>query len=170
MTVIDLARFHAGDEALFEDLVRTYSPVLIPHLRRYAGADTDVEDLLQELWLRAYRKRTTYAGSGSFLGWLLTVGRTVGMAVVGRRHKPESIPALESERSGALESLSLRETLTDAVLALPDRQRDVVLMRLAEGLTTRETAAQLHCAEGTVKATLHQALIKLRTLLTEEVK
>jgi hypothetical protein len=45
-----------------------------------------------------------------------------------------------------------------------------VLMRLVEGLSTGETAAQLNCAEGTVKATLHQAIIKLRIVLSEEDK
>lgn len=171
MTGIDLERFHSGDEDLFEDLVRTYSPLLVAHLRRYAGADTDLDDLLQELWLRAFRKRATYTGRGSLLGWLLSVGRTVGMAAVDGRHQlPDAIAPVVPERLGTLESLSLRETLSDAVLALTDRQRDVVLMRLVEELSTAETAAQLHCAEGTVKATLHQAITKLRVLLTEEGK
>jgi RNA polymerase sigma-70 factor (ECF subfamily) len=171
MTVLDLERLHAGDADLFEDLVRTYSPLLAPHLRRYTSPDSDVDDLLQELWLRAFRKRTTYTGRGSLLGWLLSVGRTVGMAAVSRRHQlPDATAPGASERSGALESISLREMLSDAVLALTDRQRDVVLMRLVEGLSTGETAAQLHCAEGTVKATLHQAISKLRALLVEEDK
>lgn len=171
MTIVDLDRFHAGDEDLFEDLVRTYSPLLVRHLRRYAGTDTDAEDLLQELWLRAFRKRATYTGRGSLFGWLLTVARTVGIAAVGRRHAlPDAIAGVLPARSEALESLALREALTDALLALADRQRDVVLLRLVEGLSTGETAAQLHCAEGTVKATLHQAIIKLRALLAEECK
>jgi RNA polymerase sigma-70 factor, ECF subfamily len=171
MTVFDLERFYAGDEDLFEDLVRTHSPRLVPHLRCFAAADTEVEDLLQELWLRAFRKRATYTGRGSLFGWLLAVARTVGMAAVGRRQAlPDAISPVPPERSGSLEALSLREALTDAVLALTDRQRDVVLLRLVEGLSTAQTAAQLHCAEGTVKATLHQAIVKLRALLAEDYK
>lgn len=169
MMPIDLERFRAGDEAMFDELVRTYSPLLVIYLRRYAGAEADVDDLLQEVWLRTYRKRATYSGSGSFVGWLLAVGRTIGMDAVRKRHRfAEPIPPLPSERSCALETLSLGRTLTDAVLALADRQRDVVLMRLVEGFSTAETAARLHCAEGTVKATLYQAVIKLRALLRKE--
>ncbi|MGH7446752.1 MAG: RNA polymerase sigma factor, partial [Longimicrobiales bacterium] len=97
----DLDLLHAGDEALFARLVRDYSPRLLPHLRRYAGADADVHDLLQETWLRVYRKRRTIEGRGSFFGWLLKVTRTVGLAAVRRR---QSEPVTEELRDMAAQS------------------------------------------------------------------
>jgi DNA-directed RNA polymerase specialized sigma24 family protein len=85
----DLDRFHAGDDALFAQLVHTHSPGLLPHLRRYAATDADTQDLLQDVWLRAYPKRRTFAGRGSVFGWLLAVSRTVGLAAVdGRAREP----------------------------------------------------------------------------------
>jgi RNA polymerase sigma-70 factor (ECF subfamily) len=60
---------------------------------------------------------------------------------------------------------ALRAALHTAVMDLPEREREVVLLRLVEGLSTRETALRLRCAEGTVKATLHHATRKLRTQL-----
>ncbi len=54
-----------------------------------------------------------------------------------------------------------------AMLAdLPERQREAVVLRFFEDLSTEQTAAVMNCAEGTVKATLHQALRKLREKLT----
>lgn len=167
----DLQRFHAGDEGLFTELVRTHSPRLLPQLRRYAGVDADAHDLLQETWLRAYAKRRSFEGRGSFIGWLLVVARNVGAAAVRRRvRRPvtEELPDLAAPHDQ--ESITLRDSLRDAVLALPERQREVVLLRLVEGLSTTETARLLGCAEGTVKATLHHATRKLRELLREGVR
>jgi RNA polymerase sigma-70 factor (ECF subfamily) len=156
---------------LFAALVRDYSPRLRPFLRRYEGSNADANDLLQEVWLRAYHKRRTFAGRGSFFGWLLMVTRTVGMAAVARREREplterlSGDPAVERDPDLGM----LVDTVRTAVLELPERQRDVVLLRLIEGRTTAEAAALLGCAEGTVKATLHHAVRRLQALLKERV-
>lgn len=169
MNATDLGRFHDGEELLFDDLVGTYSARLLPYLRRFAGPEVDADDLLQECWLRVYRKRSTFSGRGSFVGWLFSVARTVGLAAVEKRaRETASIDVTMTTGPESLDRMSLRDALTDAVLGLPDRQREVVLLRLVEGRTTADTAERLGCAEGTVKATLHQATMKLRELLREE--
>jgi RNA polymerase sigma-70 factor, ECF subfamily len=165
---IDIGRFHAGDENLFAELVRSYSPRLLPMLRRYAGTGADVNDILQEVWLRAFSKRHTFAGRGSFLGWLMAVSHTVGMAAVRKRSREPTMHALpEVAVSNDPDTALLRDVLREAVLTLPERERDVVLLRLVEGLSTAETARTLECAQGTVKATLHHAIRKLRLRLKE---
>ena len=150
--------------------MREHSPRLLASLRSYATADADAHDLLQETWLRAYRKRGTYEGRGSFAGWLLMVARSVGVNAVSARNtrfvQQYADIAVDPDADSAL----LRTILYDAVLTLPPRQRDVVLMRLMEGLSTAETAYRLDCAQGTVKATLHHAIHKLQTLLKEKVR
>jgi RNA polymerase sigma-70 factor (ECF subfamily) len=167
---VDLNRFHAGDESLFAELVAEYSPRLLPYLRRYAGADADAGDLLQDLWLRAFTKRRTFDGRGSLIGWLLMIARSVGVTAVRRRTREPVVEDLRDISAPAEPDTSpSRDALRDAVLALPERQRDVVLLRLIEGLSTAETARRLHCAEGTVKATLHHATRNLRAALEETV-
>jgi RNA polymerase sigma-70 factor (ECF subfamily) len=167
---VDVARFRAGDDALFADIVRELSPRLMPLLRRYAG-DADPNDLLQDVWVRAYERRATYDGRGSFLGWLLSVTRSVAVDALRARSR-----VLEGEASPDLpghhdpDAVFLRTALRDAILDLPERQRDVIVSRLVEGLSTRETAARLECAEGTVKALLHQATRKLRDVLQETLR
>ncbi|HUF49883.1 MAG TPA: RNA polymerase sigma factor [Longimicrobiales bacterium] len=166
----DLDRFHAGDEALFTRLVRDCSPRLRPYLHRYTRTEADMQDLLQDVWLRAYRKRRTFVGRGSLFGWLLTIVRTVGMAAAGQ-HERDAVTEELRDTASAVDPDAglLRDALRAAVVALPDRQRDVVLLRLVDGLSTAETARLLQCAEGTVKATLHQATRKLQELLKEAV-
>jgi len=167
----DLDRFHAGDEAFFAELVAAYAPRLLPYLRRYAGAEAQVEDILQEVWMRTYRKRQTFDGRGSFFGWLLMVSRTVGMATLRKRSRePRTEELFDAAAEDEPDAGMLGDALRDAVLALPARQRDVVLLRLVEGMSTAETARLLQCAEGTVKATLHHATRKLQKLLEEVVR
>lgn len=170
MLEFDLHRFHEGDEIVFAELVRAYSPRLRPFLRRYEGGSVDANDLLQEIWLRAFRKRRTFAGRGSFFGWLLMVTRTVGMAAVSKGRREQATAALpELATDVDPDAGILHDRIRHAVLTLPERQRDVVLLRLLEGRSTAETAALLDCAEGTVKATLHQAIRRLQALLKERV-
>lgn len=164
----DLDRFHAGDEALFAELVAAHSRRIWPQLRRYAQTEAEARDLLQDVWARAYAKRQTFDGRGSFIGWLMTVARTVGLVAAKKRGREPAIAELSDvpDPAASRDGLLLA-TLRDAVLALPERQRDVVMLRLVEGLSTTETARRLECAEGTVKATLHQATRKLRESLKE---
>ena len=167
---VDVERFHAGDERLFTELVRSYSPRLVPHLWAYSqSANIDVHDLLQEVWLRAFQKRRGFDGRGSLLGWLLTICRTVGIAAL-RKHTPmtpfaeaNAIAMPDVERN--LERTRLREEVDK----LPARQRDVVILRVVEDKSTAETARILGCAEGTVKAALHAAMHKLKQTLREKV-
>jgi RNA polymerase sigma-70 factor, ECF subfamily len=160
----DLERFHSGDESLFTELVALHSPRLRRHLCQYSGLGGDARDLVQDAWLRVFHKRHTYDGRGSFIGWLLMVGRTVGLAAVRKRGR-ELQTATLTDVAG--QAGSTPDPVLEAVLALPERQRDVLLLRLVEGLSVAETARRMQCAEGTVKATLHQATRKLREQLKE---
>ena len=168
---VDLDRFHAGDERLFTELVRSYSPRLLPHLRRYSeSADTDVNDLLQEVWLRAFQKRRGFDGRGSLFGWLLTICRTVGMSAV-RKHMPSTpIAELSAVTMVDVDRNLERTRLHQAVDELPARQRDVVILRVVEDKSTAESARILGCAEGTVKAALHAAMHKLKQSFREKVQ
>jgi RNA polymerase sigma-70 factor, ECF subfamily len=156
---------------LFTQLVRAHSPRLHAHVRRFAVTEADAHDLLQEVWLRAYRKRRTFEGRGSLFGWLLMVARTVGLAELSKRSRQPITKELDDVAApGDPDAALLRDRLRDAVLTLTGRQREVVLLRIVEGLSTAETAQLLECAEGTVKATLHQAVRKLQELLRETVR
>ena len=172
---VDIDRFHAGDERLFAELVRLYSPRLLPHLRRYAQAESDVSDLLQDVWLRAFQKRRGFDGRGSLFGWLLTICRTVGLAAVGRRSDHIDIENIEQVAvAEELEPNVYRKMeygrLRAAIETLPARQREVVLLRVSEDRSTAEAARILGCAEGTVKAALHAAMHKLKQTFREKVQ
>ena len=168
---LSLDAFHRGDERLFAQLVHEHSPRLYAALRRYARRPEEADDLLQGVWLRAFEKRRTYDGRGSLVGWLFAICRTVGMAHVDRERREQTVrietepeAALATEQSRGADG-DLERRLFDTLTALPDAHREVVWLRFIEGCSTRETARQLGCAEGTVKSRLHYALARLHQTL-----
>ena len=60
-----------GDAASFEPLVQKYSPRLFATARRYARRETEVEDIVQEAWLKAYQKLSSFRGEAPFEHWLM---------------------------------------------------------------------------------------------------
>jgi RNA polymerase sigma-70 factor, ECF subfamily len=168
----ELARFHAGDALLFRDLYTRHAPVLYGLVRGYARDGDEASDLLQEVWVRIFRKRARFEGRGSFLAWALVLARRVCISrvtTVAARRMEVGMDALDEIAGAAPPESGTEQTrglLREALFSLSDRQREVVVSRLVEGLNTREVAERLGCAEGTVKATLHQALARLRTLLS----
>ncbi len=169
LTPDEVALFHQGDHALFRKIVEAHSPRLLAFIRPFAVDSDDAHDLLQDMWHRAFQKRHTFSGTGTLIGWLYSICRNVGLGSARKRASRNRLgnirPAVaEPARPDTLfEHDELRQTLHRAVMHLPDRERDVVVLRLIEGLSTRETAEALRCAEGTVKAALHHALGKLQS-------
>jgi RNA polymerase sigma-70 factor (ECF subfamily) len=174
MTPEEYQRFLAGDPELFAAVVDHHSPRLARFASRYGRATHDLEDLLQETWIAAFERRTSFQNRGSFEGWLLRVCRTVCADRVRRRTR-EAMGLAELTRAAperddghevmgdALRRQELGDLATDYVMRLPPKQRLIVISRLVFGRTTSETARLMGCAEGTVKATLRQALLKLRS-------
>ena len=165
-------RFRAGDEAMFARVVDEYSPRLLAFVRPFATDLDDAHDLLQDMWRRAYEERRSFAGTGTLLGWLYAVCRTVCLAAAKKRATRARFPvdaippapAVPDPHSDAEQS-ALRESIHRAVMKLPERERDVVVLRMLCQYSIRETANMLACAEGTVKATLHHALKKLQAAM-----
>ncbi|MGH7471468.1 MAG: RNA polymerase sigma factor [Longimicrobiales bacterium] len=165
----DLRAFVAGDERAVRGAIEQYSPYLVPLVRSFARDWDEADDLLQATWIRAYEKRTTY-GTGSFLGWLYAVCRSVCITRYRTaRHRRTLLERLAGEPA-QLMVMEAHEGIDDIVAAineLPERQRDAITYRLIEGRSTRETAQLMDCAEGTVKALLHQAVQRVRTMVKE---
>jgi len=180
VTASDLDGFRRGDPDVFRRVVEELSPRLLSLLRCYALDPEDALDLLQQTWTRAFEQRLSFSGRGSLTGWIMAVGRNLALdAVRARRGRPKAaatqataqhadwIPAGRDPADREMERVELGRALNDALLDLPERQRDVVVLRLIEGLSVRDTAHRMDCAEGTVKATLHHALTSLKQTLKE---
>lgn len=151
----------------FAEAVQTHDGEVRGFLRRRFPAITEVDDLMQEAYARIWRARTlgTIANPRAFL---FQIVRNLAHDHHRResRNPPVPLTGLEAERvfddePSAAEHASRgqeREILLAAVRALPERCREVVLLRYLEGLSYKEIAIQLNISPETVKVHLAKGL------------
>ena len=158
--------------AELRDWIREHTPRLLAVARSFAANDVEAEDLLQEVWWRAARSARSRAEGVPLAAWLVAVTVNVGRDHLRRERRRRVLMVFwgGGERTAAPASAPLHEgtKLWLAVASLPALQRDVLILRVVEEFSIAETAAALGRAEGTVKASLHRALMRLRAHFDEE--
>ena len=179
-----LRGLRAGDEAVFERLVRDQGPRLLAVARRFLRNEEDARDAVQEAFLSAFRSLGTFERSSRFSTWLHRIAvNCCLMRLRTRRRKPEqpiedflprfaedghqAIPSAAWDESAdeLLERAETRALVRAAIDRLPDSYREVLLLRDIEEISTGEAAALLAISENAVKIRLHRARQALRGLL-----
>jgi RNA polymerase sigma-70 factor, ECF subfamily len=149
-----------GDDRAVELLVRATQPAVARVCRALSGGDGDVDDLVQETYLRALRGINGYRGEAPFQAWLLGIARRVCADEV-RRHqrgrrawarlgdpRPTDVPAPTIADGGLLDVLD-----TD--------RREAFLLTQVAGLTYEEAADVAGCAVGTIRSRVARARAQL---------
>lgn len=166
--IVGLVR--AGNVALFEVLMRRYNQRLYRIARSILHGHEEVEDVMQETYLRAYAHLDQFAGRSRFSTWLTRIAVHEAVLRVRRAPAPAGIPLVFEVETPAAdvdpEQGVLRgeaQVLLDrAIEALPPDDRAVFVLRQVEELDTAETAAVLALSEATVRTRLFRARARLR--------
>ncbi len=164
-----VARARAGDRSAFAALVTRHYPMIHRLAWRCCGDRTEAEDIAQEVCVRVARGLAGFEGRSSVSSWLY--GITLNAARDAGRARARRTAVLQGAAMAALidaaepESAGDDEALWQAVRTLPPRQRDAVMLVHVEGLTHRQAAEVLGCAETTVSWHLFTARRQLKTLL-----
>jgi RNA polymerase sigma-70 factor (ECF subfamily) len=181
-----VGRLQRGDEAAFEELVRTHGGRLLSVARRFLGASEDAQDAVQEAFIRAFKAIHTFEERAQLHTWLHRIlVNTALMKLRARRRKPEDsidelLPTFASDGHQTVESrdwsdalLERQETaaiVRNAIARLPEPYRVVLVLRDLEERDTAETARILATTTTVVKVRLHRARQALRTLLDREFR
>jgi RNA polymerase sigma-70 factor (ECF subfamily) len=166
-----VARCRAGEREAFETLYRQHAPRLYSLACRMAGSPTDGEDLLQEIFLLAYRKLGSFKGDAALGTWLYRLGLNHCLDFVRSRRAKEAkvTDPLDDDRAteptAAAESPLTRIDLDRAVEGLPAGCREVFVLHDVEGFDHKEISQMLGIAEGTSKSQVFKARMKLRAIL-----
>jgi RNA polymerase sigma-70 factor (ECF subfamily) len=127
----------------------------------------DAEDLTSEVFARLPRALGLYRpGATPFAAWLLRVARNVALDHLRRQRSVPSAHIQPAAESSGLQELERLAGLRTALAALPEDQREVVVLRLVAGLSPGEVAARLDRSVDAVHALQHRARRRLRTELT----
>jgi RNA polymerase sigma-70 factor, ECF subfamily len=173
---LELARrCRDGDASAFEELYRQYSGRLYNLTLRMAGSKQEAEDLLQDVFLHAYRKLGSFRGDSSLGTWLYRLGVNQCLDYLrGRQAKmSQATDSLDEEGAAELAAPTPaapiavnRLDLERAIGQLPQGCRAAFLLHDVEGFEHNEVAKILGVSEGTSKSQVHKARAKLRALLS----
>jgi RNA polymerase sigma-70 factor (ECF subfamily) len=126
------------------------------------GDRNRAEDLVQEAFARAYRRWRSVRSMDNPVAWVYVVALNAERKRWRRERDRDAAPDLEAVAGDPASTVVTRVALERAVGELTARQRSAVVLRFVADLSVAETARVMGCAEGTVKATVHQALRRLR--------
>jgi RNA polymerase sigma-70 factor (ECF subfamily) len=166
----------AGDPVAIRAFVTRYEGLVFAFLSRMLGRGPHIEDLAQEVFIRAYRSlpRFDLHGSARTSTWLLTVARNV--AIDARRKRRLPVAPLSEDAMAVTEGtpetertrLELGRALEQAASELSDDHREVFVLAEIHGLEMNEIATILGVPENTVKTRLFRARAHLRVLLKHQ--
>lgn len=174
----------AGEVEAFSVLMQRYEARLASFIYHMMGSWTDVEDVLQDTFLRAYRNRCQWNGRRArFSTWLYTIAvnrcrdllrkrrrqdvRSLEEVVIEGRTVQDVVPDRGSSPRRSAEQAEVRRRLETAFQALPAPLREVLLLSECEGLDYREIAGVVGCSLGTVKSRAFRARRELRGMLEQ---
>ena len=166
-----VARCQSGDMEAFETLYRQHSARIYTLACRMGGSPEDGEDLLQEIFLQAYRKIGTFKGDSSVGTWLYRLALNHCLDYVRSRQAKMNKLTETLDAEASMEPIARRDTpiarldLERAVERLPDGCREAFLLHDVEGFDHKEVGRLLGIAEGTSKSQVFKARMKLRALL-----
>jgi len=154
----------------FAALVRQHQPALSRFVARYLRDRREADDIVQDTFLRAWQQIGRFRPGTNFLAWLFTIARFLCMArrQDQKRHPPPSTldPRHEPAAPPLPENL---ERLKQACESLPAHQREVVQLRFFDALDYRAIAEITGEREVTLRSRMHDALERLRGLLTKSL-
>ena len=184
-----IERLRRGDEAAYEQLVRSHGGRMLAVARRLLRSEDDARDAVQEAFLSAFRAIDRFEGEAQLGTWLhRIVVNAALMKLRTRRRKPEEpldpllprfLPDGHMEQPAqawappadeALERAELHRLVMDRIVELPETYRTILLLRDVEGLDTEEAARQLEISPGAAKTRLHRARQALRELLDPHLR
>jgi RNA polymerase sigma-70 factor (ECF subfamily) len=166
-------------------LLKRYAPLVYARALRLTGDPDEAEGVLQTTFIKVCAALPSFDGASSLSTWIYRIATNEGLMLLRKRRpqvtldevaeslQPDALPAQHQSWGpdplrAALDG-ELRAEIEQAVAALPEAMRLVVLLRDVEGLSTEEAAARLGISPGAVKVRLHRARQRLRDLLAAYV-
>lgn len=163
-----------GNKKAFEFLVERHQKFLMKVAIRMTRDLSVAEDVVQESFVKAYKRLQLFEGRASFRSWMYQITlntarnrlRSGGRETVGLDNVEM---AVDGDLDRGLMEIDLKELIQSEVAKLPGRQREALSLRIYEDLSFKEIAQIMDCPYDTAKANYRHALLKLRERLSHHV-
>jgi len=179
-------RAQRGDKRAFGMLVDKYQRKLARLLSRMVRDQSEIEDIVQDTFIKAYRALPNFRGDSAFYTWLYRIGINTAknyLVSMGRRptmstgveiddaenfEDGDELRTMETPESSMM-TKQIAQTVNDTVASLPEELRTAITLREIEGLSYEEIATIMNCPIGTVRSRIFRARdtisLKLKPLL-----
>jgi RNA polymerase sigma-70 factor, ECF subfamily len=154
-----------GNRAAFDELVRRYQRKVYRIAFGILRSSHDADDAVQEVFIRAYRYLPSFDLARSFEGWLMGIAMNQARTIRSRRRVPSGDTARMPAAGKPVPDSETHLAALQAISALPDKQREAMLLSLNTELTTLEIGEILGCSRGAAGVHLHRARAALRKAL-----
>lgn len=154
-------RICAGDQEAFNEFYRMFAPMVHGIILAKVPRD-EVEDIVQDVFISAYKNLHTIRDKNAVGGWLAMIARNSAAEFYRYRKLTEELPETLEHRSTP--KTEAREIL-DTIRALPEAYRETLVLRLVEGMTGQEIAEQTGLTPLSVRVNLHRGMKLLRQKL-----
>ncbi|NQD37351.1 RNA polymerase sigma factor RpoE [Permianibacter sp. IMCC34836] len=168
-----VARVQRGDKRAFDLLVRKYQQRIMALISRYIRNRSEIADVAQEAFIKAYRALPNFRGDSQFYTWLYRIAINSAknyLAAQSRRPQTANVDGLEPEQladlAGQTDNASperllltaeLKRVIDEAIADLPEELRTALLLREFDGLSYEEIAEVMECPIGTVRSRIFRA-------------
>jgi RNA polymerase sigma-70 factor, ECF subfamily len=187
-----LRRLRGGDEQAFTSLVTSYNGSMLRLARAFVPSSAVAEEVVQETWLAMLRGLAGFEGRSTLRTWLLSIlinkARTAGVREQRSVPVADAGPAVDQSRFGVdgawadpperwveeaddrIVAAKFVGRLGEAIDGLPPRQREIVLLRDVEGLSSEDVCSVLEISEANQRVLLHRGRSRLRQALEDEFR
>ena len=163
-------RCQAGEPGAFEDLIAVMERPLLYYAMTLTGNADSALDVLQDVWLRVFRKIGKLKDPGALRPWLYSIVHGIAVDRIRKNSRREAIEQFQYEEFVEAEEPSFAnedaEAIHQALSEIGLQHREVLVLHFLEDLSIAEIAAVVGCSEGTVKSRMHYAKRAMKGILS----
>jgi len=169
-----MERVKEGEESALRELILRYERRLFRILYHLLRDPAEAKDILQETFIRVFTGSKNWEPRAKPATWITRIAINLALDQLRRKKREKKTstgwenPSQEPSPYRILWGKEVGKMVERAINSLPNGQREVFILRHYEGLSLQEIAEIRGCALGTVKASLHQAITRIKRELEEE--
>ncbi len=178
------SEFTKGDTAAFNEIVSRYQGRLLNFVYHFTGDRETAQDIVQETFLRVYRKRKEYRATANLSTWIFTIAGNLAKSELRHRKRWHFVPISKKIDQDVLveiadqslgpdhiaEKRAMERDIQEAIGALPPKYREAVILRDIEGMPYEQIAQIVGCPVGTVKSRVNRGRLQLQKRLEQIIE
>ncbi len=179
-----IEKFKEGNIYAYNELVRRYKDQLVNFAYRFLGDKDDAEDIVQETFLRVYKKKEAYKSVAKFSTWIYTITgnlaktelrrrkrrKILSLSNIGYEDKDFDLKDTDSGPEELVDKVINDKIIQNAIQALPEKFKEVIIFRDIQELSYEEISSIVKIPLGTVKSRVNRGRLKLQEKLSGYLK